>query len=96
MSINNIIKQLQYAFTSTTTFSVCRFGAFPSILCVQEEEEAAHTGLWAVDLKPAQQFIWNQHKQRGRQRPHLLRDEHANLSHRKKVWEEHWEIINSN
>lgn len=31
---------------------VCRFGAFPGLLCVQEEEEAAHKRLQTMDLKP--------------------------------------------
>lgn len=42
-----------------TVYSLCRFGAFPSLLCVQEEEEAAHAGIQAVALKPAVLFTRN-------------------------------------
>lgn len=36
-----------------------RFGTFPNLLCVQEEEEAAHAGIQAVDLKPTVHFTRN-------------------------------------
>lgn len=44
---------------SVTLYSLCRFGAFPSLLCVQEEEEEAHAGIQAVALKPAVHFARN-------------------------------------
>lgn len=43
----------------SATFYSCRFDTFPSLLCVQEEEEAAHAGIQAVDLKPTVHFSRN-------------------------------------
>lgn len=61
LSVNNSImgRSSVISAVTTTVYSLRRFGAFPSLLCVQEEEEAAHAGIQAVALKPAVLFTRN-------------------------------------
>lgn len=92
LHITDVRKCNRNRVVCTNAICVCRFGAFPGLLRVQEEEEAAHKRLQTVDLKPAPRFI----RDLERRRPRLLRDETSQTESSQKVTDGHGEMKLSN